>query len=193
MNAATCLGRQQAYAIVANQCSSAQAQCLKEIRDSRAYQSYGLTWEEFCERHAGVSRSQADRIISQLAEFGEAYFRLARLTRISPGTYRQLGPQIEDEIIEIDGEKIPLNPDNTPRLRAAVERFHAQLQKTRDGARAHEASITNLLDRTTAVVNELDKRSALVLPDGEYAALCGLIEFTINNFTRLRHKYARRH
>src|SRR5438874_10719433 len=108
MNTATCLGRQQAYALVANQCSAAQAQCLKDIHDSHAYRSYGLTWEEFCDRHTGISRPQADRIISQLAEFGEAFFRLSQLTRISPGDFRQLAPVIEDEIIEIDAEKIPL-------------------------------------------------------------------------------------
>jgi hypothetical protein len=192
-NTAECLGRQQAFAIVVNQCSAAQAECLKALHDSRAYQSYGLTWEQFCSQHAGVSRAQADRIISQLEEFGQNFFRLAQLIRISPDTYRQLNPQIEDETIHIDGETIPLNPDNTPRLRAAVERFRVQLQKTRKDAEAHDASLINLTDRIRAVVEELDKRSTLVLPDGEYAALKGLIEFSITNFTRLRHKYARRH
>jgi hypothetical protein len=192
-NTAECLGRQQAFAIVVNQCSAAQAECLKELHDSRTYQTYGLTWEQFCDQHAGVSRAQADRIISQLEEFGQNFFRLAQLTRISPATYRQLNPHIEDEIIEIDGEKIPLNPDNTPRLRAAVQRYRAQIQKTRTDAEAHEASIIALTDRARALVEVLDKRSTLVLPDGEYAALKGLIEFTITNFTRLRHKYARRH
>jgi len=57
MNTAKCLGRQQAYALVANQCTAAQAQCLKEIHDTRAYQTYGLTWEQFCDQHAGISRA----------------------------------------------------------------------------------------------------------------------------------------
>src|SRR5207244_9319028 len=134
---------QQAFAIVANQCSAAQAECLKALHDSRAYQSYGLTWEQFCDQRVGLSRPQADRIIAQLEEFGANYFRLSQLTRISPAIYRELNPQIEDETIDIDGEKIPLNPDNTPRLRAAVERFRTQLQKTRKDAETHEASIIN--------------------------------------------------
>src|SRR5437016_1513667 len=144
MNTATWLGRQQAFAVVASQCSAAQAQCLKEMHDSRACESYGLTWEEFCDQHVGISRAKADRIISQLKEFGKDYFRLSELTQISPSTYRELHPHIEDEIIEIDGQKIPLNPDNAPRLRAAVNRFRAQVQKTRDDASKHEASIHNL-------------------------------------------------
>jgi len=192
-NTAECVGRQQAFAIIANQCSAAQAECLKALHDSHAYENYSLTWEQFCDQHIGLSRSQADRIISQLEEFGANYFRLSQLTRISPAVYRELNPHIEDETIDIDGETIPLNPDNTPRLRAAVQRFRTQLQKTRKDAEAHEASIINLTDRTRAIVDELDKRSTLVLPDGEYAALKGLIEFSITHFTRLRHKYARRH
>ena len=80
-----------------------------------------------------------------------------------------------------------------PEIRAAVQRFRAQLQKTRDEARDHRACIINLTDRSRALVEELEKRSSRVLPDGEYAALCGLIEYTLTNFTRLRHKYARRH
>src|SRR5258705_504524 len=86
-NTATLLGRQQAYAIIGNQCSAAQAQCLKELHDSHAYQSYGLTWDQFCEQHTGISRSQADRIISQLEEFGENSSRLSQLTAISPAIY----------------------------------------------------------------------------------------------------------
>ncbi len=193
IEASVCIGRQQAFATIANKCSSGQAEALKQLHDERAYEHYGLTWEQFCTTHAGISRSLADRIISRIEEFGETYFRLSQITRISDDTYRKLAPLIEDEIIEIDGEKIPLNPDNTARLRAAIHRFRAQVQRTRQDADAHDASITNLLDRATALVDELDKRSTLVLPDGEYAALQGLVEFTITNFTRLRHKYARRH
>jgi hypothetical protein len=193
LEAAVWIGRQQAFATIASKCSSGQAQALKQLHDDRAHEHYGLTWEQFCQTHAGISRALADRIIARIEEFGETYFRLSQVTRISDATYRELAPHIEDDIIEIDGEKIPLNPDNTPRLRAAIHRYREQVQKTRDDARKHDASITNLLDRTNALVDELDKRATLILPDGEYAALCGLVEFTLTNFTRLRHKYARRH
>src|SRR5713226_8790969 len=145
IEASVCIGRQQAFATIANKCSSGQAEALKQLHDERAYEHYGLTWEQFCTTHAGISRSLADRIISRIEEFGET---------------------------------IPLNPDNTARLRAAIHRFRAQVQRTRQDADAHDASITNLLDRATALVDELDKRSTLVLPDGEYAALQGLVEFT---------------
>ena len=36
------IGRQQAFAVVANHSSAAQAVCLKEIRDSRAFEKFGL-------------------------------------------------------------------------------------------------------------------------------------------------------
>src|SRR5436190_17373093 len=104
--AAVCIGRQQAFATIANKCSAGQAQALKQLHDERAYEHFNLTWEQFCEAHAGISRAHADRIISRIEEFGETYFRLSQITRVSDDTYRGLSPQIEDEILEIDGEKI---------------------------------------------------------------------------------------
>src|SRR5438445_338324 len=59
-------GRQQAFAMIASQCTYAQAVCLKEIHDTRAYETLGLTWEDFCSQHAGISRVTAETIIRRL-------------------------------------------------------------------------------------------------------------------------------
>src|SRR5436305_9967717 len=83
-------GRQQAFAMIASKCTYAQAVCLKEIHQTRAYEQVGLTWEEFCSQQAGISRITAETIIRRLDEFGEAYFRLAALVRISPDAFRQI-------------------------------------------------------------------------------------------------------
>ena len=50
------VGRQQAFAIVASQCSAA----LQEIKQSRVYESLGLTWQEYCPRFAGMTREGTD-------------------------------------------------------------------------------------------------------------------------------------
>jgi hypothetical protein len=52
----TWLGRHQAFALLASKCSAADAECLREIHDNKYYKAIGLSWEEFCSRHAGVDR-----------------------------------------------------------------------------------------------------------------------------------------
>ena len=64
------LGRHQAFGRIANRCSAADAECLKAIRDGGEYKELGLTWEQFCTRHAGVSRVHAERQIHYMEEFG---------------------------------------------------------------------------------------------------------------------------
>jgi len=78
------VGRQQAFAVIANKCSAAQALCLKQVRETRLYEKLDLTWDEFCKEYAGIGRAYADRLIQQHEEFGEAYFRLSEIARISP-------------------------------------------------------------------------------------------------------------
>jgi hypothetical protein len=68
------LGRHQAFGLIANRCTAADAECLKTMKDSGEYRKLGLTWEGFCKQHAGVSRVYADRLIGHLDEFGANYF-----------------------------------------------------------------------------------------------------------------------
>jgi hypothetical protein len=115
------LGRRQAFALIARGCSAAEAQCLKAIKDDAGYKSLGLTWEQFCDQHAGMSRATADRIIERLEEFGEAYFQLSQVMRISPERYRMVEGAVADQTIEFRGEKIPITRENSARIAAAVD------------------------------------------------------------------------
>src|SRR5260370_11817244 len=72
----TWLGRHQAFSLIANKCSAADAACLREIRDNKHFAVLGLTWEEFCSRHAGVDFRTADRIVERLRELGYTSFNL---------------------------------------------------------------------------------------------------------------------
>ena len=100
------VGRQQAFALIASKCSAAQAHALKEIKESRAFEQLGLTWEEFCLQHVGLRRERADALIHQFDEFGEDYFRLSQIARISAETYRQVAPKVERDTVSIDGQEI---------------------------------------------------------------------------------------
>jgi hypothetical protein len=122
-------GREQTFAAIACQCRYAQAISLRDIRESRGYESTGLSWEEFCTQHARISRVTAESMIRRLKEFGEAYFRLAAITRISDDTFRQIADRVTPETIDLDGEQIPLTAENAHRIRTGVQRLREEISR----------------------------------------------------------------
>jgi hypothetical protein len=126
------IGKGQAFALLRKKCSAAQAECLKQIRERKLYEALGLSWEEFCPRHLGIHRSHADKLIQRLDEFGADYFRLSEIMRISPETYRAIEPAVRGQYIEIDGELVPITPENGPRIRAAVAALRSDLIQARE-------------------------------------------------------------
>ena len=76
------VGRQQAFAVIASKCSAAQAAALKEIKQSRAYEPLGLTWQEFCPEYVGMTRERAERMGKHrvIAETGAGQHGVATAT-----------------------------------------------------------------------------------------------------------------
>ena len=128
MNLGAWLGRHQAFGLIANRCSAADAECLKAIRDGGEYKQLGLTWEQFCTKHAGVSRVHAERQIHYLEEFGGNFFRFTEVMPISPGTYRLIAGAVSDQGLECDGERIPLVRENRDKVAAAVTAIRAKTE-----------------------------------------------------------------
>ena len=128
LNLGMWLGRHQAFGLIANQCSAGDAECLKIIRENEEYKKLGLSWEEFCIVHAGVSRVYADRLIHYLEEFGTNYFRLAELMQISADTYRLVSDSVSDAGMEINGETIPISRQNRRKILAAVRSARTNTQ-----------------------------------------------------------------
>lgn len=150
------LGLQRAFAIVTGSCSAARAQCLKQVRDSKMLDDLGFTWEEFCRDYAGISRPHADNLIRRYAEFGDAYFRLSEIARVSPGTYRQIAPHVDAEVIEIDGEKLPLVPANAGRIRAAIQVLRNRARPAAAAPRP-PANLVELQVRVDALAEDIAK------------------------------------
>ena len=117
------LGRREAFSLIAGQCSAAHVQCLKEIRDRKLYESHAPTWGEFCAGNLRMSKRNVNRIISNLQEFGPAYFELSQLTPVSAATYRAIAPQLREGGLACDGELIPLVPENAAKVSATVARL----------------------------------------------------------------------
>ena len=150
------LGLQRAFAIVTGSCSAARAQCLKQVRDSKMLDDLGFTWEEFCKDYAGISRPYADNLIRRYAEFGDAYFRLSEIARVSPQTYRQIAPHVDAEVIEIDGEKLPLVPANAGRIRAAIQALRNRARPAAVAPRP-PANLVELQVRVDALADDIAK------------------------------------
>ena len=177
-------GLQQAFAIVTGSCSAARAQCLKQVRDSQLLDDLGLTWDEFCKDYAGISRRHADSLISQHAEFGDAYFRLSEIARVSPRTYRQIAAAVDGDSIEIAGEKIALIPANAGRIRAAI---HALCNRTRPAAPGSRppADLVELQLRVDALAADIDKAIRALNPLASRTPHRCLITYAANKFRAL--------
>jgi hypothetical protein len=123
------LGQNIAFGVVAGRCSAAQAQSLRRLRDEKLYKRCCEKWEDFCPQYLKISRTEADRTIRLLEEFGPIYFELSQLTRVSPETYRAIAPAIENGVLHHNGESIPLNADNSRKVAAAVAEMRSALPK----------------------------------------------------------------
>jgi hypothetical protein len=192
IDAGSWVGRQQAFAMIANRCSAAQALCLKQVRETRLYEKLELTWEEFCKEYAGISRENADRLIRQHEEFGDAYFRLSEIARISPETYRQIASQVSDEGLEIDGRKLALTPENAPKIRAAIQTLRAQLKDAHDADQPTSPGITQLVIRLDALLEEVTTMSRRLLDASERAGLQGLVAYAVNKWTHVQSEIKKR-
>jgi len=185
IDAGAWVGRQQAFAMIANRCSAAQAVCLKQVRETRLFEKLESTWDEFCKEFAGISRAQADKLIQQHDEFGEAYFRLSEIARISPEIYRKIAGQVSDEGLEFDGRTLALTPENGPKIRAAIQTLRAQLKEAQEANQPTSPGITQLLIRMDALLEEVSAMSRRLLDPGERAGLQGLVGYAVNKWTLL--------
>ena len=176
------LGQVQAFRTVAKHCTAAAARQLQQIRNERSYEALGLSWEQFCVRHAGISRAYADKLIRRLEEFGEPYFQLRGIARVSPESYRQLAPAVSAESIEVGGEAIPLTPENAPRIRKALDTLRQELRRAQQTEPDPEFTMVKIrLDACFEQMSQLTRN-----PDaGTRAALRGLVHYSIEKLTRI--------
>jgi hypothetical protein len=117
------IGRRQAFGLIAGRCSAADAECIRRIRDEKLYRNRNADWGEFCEQHLHMSRSNADRLIRLLERFGPDYFQISQITRVSADQYRAIAPLVAGGCLQVDGESVPLTPENSERIAAAVATF----------------------------------------------------------------------
>ena len=150
------LGQSHTFGLVAGRCSAAQAQGLRRLRENKLYKSRCEKWDDFCPKYLKMSRSEADRTIKLLEEFGPAYFELSQLMRISPETFRAIAPNIENGVLHHNGEAIELSGENSSRVVAAFAELRAALPKKTAELNELELELRGLLHESD-VQQRIDK------------------------------------
>lgn len=142
------MGQTHAFGMVAGRCTPAQATGLKRLCEEKLYKA--------CRTHLKISKTQADRTIRLLEEFGPDYFDLSALTRISRETYRAIAPVVKDGALHFNGEAIPLQPENSRKVTAAVAELRRTIQFLGRNLRITDR-IVELGKRCTPMVAEFDE------------------------------------
>ena len=176
------VGLQKAFAVVAGSCSAARAQCLKQVRESHLLDETGFTWDEFCKEFVGFSRQHADNLIRQYEQFGDAYFRLSEIARISPRNFEQIADKVTADAIEIDGQKLALVPENAHKIRAAIQTLRNQARRA--PARP-PADVIELQARVDSIAEDIAKSISALDATMDDAGLRGLVTYGANKFRTL--------
>jgi hypothetical protein len=182
----TWVGRRQAFGLIANKCSAADAECLKQIRASKRYKSVAATWEQFCPSYLGLSRAHADKLIQQLEEFGSAYFELSQLVRIPEQAYRAISGAVVGHSVEYKGEKISISKENAHRiaevvtlLRQESEQLSRRLELTRGSLKSPQGK------HLQGIRKRLEGCFAQLADMGDNAAAGALIEYGLERLRQL--------
>jgi len=101
-------------------CAAARAALYLRLKDKQSHRAVNLTWDGFCPAVLNLSRSEVDKQIALLNEFGPRFFALAAIAPVSPETYRLIEPSLADNTLKFDGQSIPLDREHAPEVASAV-------------------------------------------------------------------------
>jgi len=178
------VGRRQAFALVAGRCSAADAEILVEIREKKHFRKIEATWEDFCVKRLGVSRSYVDRVIRQSRELGSNFAKLSSFTRIKPAEYRQIASAVTDVGLSYGGEVIALGPENAPKLAAAVEALRRDSPETQP-ADTTEQAFTKAARAIHSAITEFQRLQSMELDIEGRSKLLNALESCRNELDRI--------
>lgn len=132
---------------------------LQQVKETKAYKLVG-TWPEYC-KIIGLDRRKVDEDLSNMAAFGEEF--LATVASLGMG-YRDLsklrqisqdgGVKVENGMIFIGGEEIPLDDEHSEELQNTIARI---VDDAQGDARAHERLSNEKEKRLKNLTKKLDK------------------------------------
>jgi hypothetical protein len=180
------VGRRQGFALVAGRCSAADAEILLEIREKKLFRSMETTWEDFCTKRLGIDRSYADRRIRQFQQLGPDFCKLNSFTRIRPADYRLIAGALTDGGLSYEGDLIPLEAENAPKLTQAVEalRRDSAVEETPDDIASQ--SLTRVDKTLRSAVADIRRLQAMELDSGHRMELIIIVESCCDQLNQIR-------
>jgi hypothetical protein len=165
------VGRRQALALVAGRCSAADAEILCEIRENKLFLTMEQTWDDFCVRRLGASRSYVNRVIQQFRALGPNFSKLNCLTPIKPAEYRRLAGAVTEDGLFYGGEVIALEPENAAKLAAAVEALRREATPVADPIDPAGESLAKAEKAVNSAVKEFQRLRTMKLDDEKRSIL----------------------
>jgi len=181
----TWVGRQQAFALVAERCSAADAEILFEIREKKLFRTMEQTWEHFCSKRLGMTRSYVDRVIRQYKELGPGFSKLAGFTRIKAAEYRLIAGAVTENGLTFGGEVIALESENAAKLAEAVEALRRDCTPETVPADPANQAFAKAEKATKSAVTEFQRLNAMKLDDLGRMKLRSALESCRNQLDRI--------
>jgi hypothetical protein len=194
------IGRIQGAKMVADFGNVAGLVWLKEIRETKLYRDLpGVgTWEKFCET-VGISRRKIEEDLLNLETFGAEFLGNVAGFRVGYRDLKKLRQLthegavcIEDDMVTIGGETIPLDVDHRDDLQAALERVidaKDQLLQEKDATVRTKDKLLqakeDLLRRQEKELSRYEKeaeKAGLTPAEDAFLKQCGAARTTIDGF-----------
>jgi hypothetical protein len=180
------VGRRQAFALVAGRCSAADADILSKIREEKLFRTIEATWEDFCIKRLGMTRSYVDRMIRLYKELGPEFSKLNSFTRIKPAEYRRIAGAVTADGMTFGGEVIPLEPENASRLAEAVKTFRQDSTAEAESTDPAEQAFTKAERAMKSAIAEFQRLQAMTLDDNGRLKLVIALESCRNQLDSIR-------
>jgi hypothetical protein len=144
-----------------------EAVVLYRVKENKAYKEGGLTWAEFCEA-CGYEVRTADNVINDLRPiFNRFSENVSTFQGIGFNKIRYLGKSLSENVSEIDdgalvieGEKIPLTPEQKDEIEAAIEKLQDELRRQKEDSAAQKKAFARVQADTHKTVTKLEKELA---------------------------------
>ena len=179
-------GRRQAFALVAGRCSAADADILAKIREEKLFRSMESTWDAFCSKRLGMTRSYVDRLIRRYKELGPAFAKLNSFTQIKPSEYRRIAGAITEDGLAFGGEVIALQPENAPQLAEAVKALRTEPAAEAESADPAEQAFAKAERSVKTAIAEFQRLHAMPLDVDSRNKLVVMVDNCRRQFSRLR-------
>lgn len=159
------IGRIQGVGMLTKMATVSTLVWLKDVKDSKLYRDLPNigTWEDFC-NYLKKDRRTVDEDLQNLNAFGEDFLATVASLRVGYRDLRKLRQlshdgaiTIDAEAVQINGERIPLDPDHKEDLQAAIEQIIEEQSRVKEEFTAQKKAHDRVQEDTRKSMIRLEK------------------------------------